>query len=213
VAAYTLLTDKRLNKTTEILRKEVNPSITLITGMELGILRPAPAGLPILVANSPDIDYPFSVIPQQLTSCGPIVRAAPPIGEVDKVLATWLSRGPTIYVNLGTHHKSTPTEALEMAKAFRTVLEKSDIVQSAEKPLQILWKLGRTPDREGRIPKPDSYTDEWAPVTDTLQAYIKQDRARITDWLVAEPKSVVESQNIVCSINHGGANSFHEALW
>ncbi|KAI6767654.1 hypothetical protein HG530_005663 [Fusarium avenaceum] len=211
VAAYTLLTDKRLKKTTEILRKQVNHSITLITGMELGILRPAPTGLPVLVANSPDIDYPFSVIPPQLTSCGPIVRASPPIREIDITLATWLSRGPTIYVNLGTHHKSTPAEALEMAKAFGMVLESSDM-QSAKKPLQILWKLGRTLDEEGRIPKPDSYTDDWAPVTDTLQAYIKQDRARITDWIVAEPKSVIESQNIICSINHGGSNSFHEAL-
>ncbi|KAF9764432.1 hypothetical protein IL306_002804 [Fusarium sp. DS 682] len=151
-------------------------------------------------------------MPPQLTSCGPIIRAAPPIAEVDSALAVWLSRGPTIYVNLGTHHKSNPTEAHEMAKAFRNVLEHADTMESMEEPLQILWKLGRLPDEQGNVPKRDSYTGEWALITDELQAYIKQGRARVTDWLVAEPKSVLESHNIVCSVNHGGANSFYEAL-
>lgn len=181
--------------------------------MELGVLRPAPPNLPILVANSPDIDYPFSIIPPQLTLCGPIIRAAPPIREVDAGLAEWLSQGSTIYVNLGTHHKSNPTEAHQMSKAFRKVLEHADTLHSAGKPLQILWKLGRVPDEEGNAPKRDTYTGEWALVTDELQAYIKSDRVRLTDWLVAEPKSVLGSQNIVCSVSHGGANSFYEALW
>ncbi|KAF4960385.1 hypothetical protein FGADI_1032 [Fusarium gaditjirri] len=202
----------RLRNTTEILRKEIDPSISLMTMMELGVLKPAPANLPILVASSPDIDYPFSIIPPQLTSCGPIIRTSPPISEVDAGLAEWLSQGPTIYVNLGTHHKASPDEAHEMSKAFRRVLERADTLHSAGKPFQILWKLGRVPDEEGNAPKQDSYTGTWALVTDELQAYIKRDRARITDWLVAEPKSVLESQSIVCSVSHGGANSFYEAL-
>ncbi|KAL7755202.1 hypothetical protein ACKLNR_014959 [Fusarium oxysporum f. sp. zingiberi] len=212
VAGYTLLTDTRLKKTTEILRDEIDPSISLMTMMELGVLRPAPPNLPILVASSPDIDYPFSIIPPQLTSCGPIIRAAPPIREVDAGLAEWLNQGSTIYVNLGTHHKSNPTEAHQMSKAFRKVLEHADTLHSAGKPLQILWKLGRVPDEEGNAPKRDTYTGEWALVTDELQAYIKSDRVCLTDWLVAEPKSVLGSQSIVCSVSHGGANSFYEAL-
>ncbi|KAF5562487.1 UDP-glycosyltransferase 84B2 [Fusarium phyllophilum] len=140
VAGYTLVTDTRLKKTTEILRAEIDPSI-----------------------------------------------------------AEWLNQGPTIYVNLGTHHKSKSTEAHEMSKAFRKVLEHADTLHSAGKPLQILWKLGRVPDEEGNVPKGDSYTGEWALVTDELQAYIKQDRVRVTDWLVAEPKSVLESRSIICS--------------
>ncbi|KAG5803554.1 hypothetical protein H9Q74_011965 [Fusarium xylarioides] len=180
--------------------------------MELGVLKPAPPNLPILVASSPDIDYPFSTIPPHLTSCGPIIRAAPPIGEADAGLAEWLSQGPTIYVNLGTHHKSKPTEAHEMSKAFRKVLEHADTLHSAGKPLQVLWKLGRVPDEKGNAPKGDSYTGKWALVTDELQAYIKQGRVRIMDWLVAEPKSVLESRSIICSVSHGGANSFYEAL-
>ncbi|KAM0391581.1 hypothetical protein ACHAPZ_011172 [Fusarium culmorum] len=212
VAGYTLLTNTRLKNATNILREKVNSSIQLMTMMELGVLKPAPANLPILVANSPDIDYPFTVIPPQLTSCGPIVRAAPPIREVDPDLAAWLSRGPTIYINLGTHHKSSPDEAHGMAKALKKVLDKSDAQESKERPLQLLWKLGRTPDEEGNAPQQDSYNGVWAPVLDELQVHIKQDKVRVTDWLVAEPKSVVESKNIVCSVNHGGANSFHEGL-
>ena len=83
-----------------------------------------------------------------------------------------------------------------------------------ERPLQVLWKLGRKPNEKlCNAVKPDSYLGDWLWVTDTLQKYIKQDRARVTDWLVAEPKSVLESKNIVCSVNHGGGNSFHEGLW
>ncbi|KAF5597195.1 UDP-glycosyltransferase 84B2 [Fusarium pseudoanthophilum] len=132
--------------------------------------------------------------------------------DVDANLGEWLSHGPTMYVNLGTHHKSNPTEAHEMSKALRKVLEYADTLHSAGRPVQILWKLGRVPDEKGNAPKRDSYTGEWALVTDELQAYIKQDRVRITDWLVAEPKSALESQNIICSVSHGGANSFYEAL-
>ncbi|KAF5982460.1 UDP-glycosyltransferase 84B2 [Fusarium bulbicola] len=189
VAGYTLLTDTRLKRTTEKLRKEIDPCITLMTMMEPGVLKPAPPNLPILVASSPDIDYPFSVVPPQLKCCGPIIRAAPPMNEADAGLAEWLSQGPTTYVNLGTHHKSNPTEAHEMSKAFRKVLEHADTLHSAGKPLQVLWKLGRLPDEEGNAPKRDSYSGEWALVTDELQAYIKRDRVRITDWLVAEPIS------------------------
>ncbi|KAF5974691.1 UDP-glycosyltransferase 84B2 [Fusarium coicis] len=193
-------------------RREIDPSILLMTMMELGVLKPAPPKLPILVASSPDIDYPFSVIPPQLTSCGPIIRAAPPIREVDANLGKWLTQGPTIYVNLGTHHKSTPAEAHEMSKALRKVLEYADTLHSAGKPVQILWKLGRVPDEEGNAPKRDSYNGEWALVTDELQAYVKQDRVRITDWLIAEPKSVLKLKSIACAVSHGGANSFFEAL-
>ncbi|KAL6914954.1 hypothetical protein FSST1_012714 [Fusarium sambucinum] len=156
--------------------------------MELGVLKPAPANLPILAANSPDIDYPYTVIPPQLTSCGPIVRVAPHIREVGPDLAAWLSRRPTIYINLGTHHKSNANEAHEMAKALKIVLDEGDAQKSKERPLRILWKLGRTADAEGNIPQRDK------------------------DWLVAGPKSVIESKSIVCFVNHGGANSFHEGL-
>ncbi|KAF4499123.1 UDP-glycosyltransferase 84B2 [Fusarium agapanthi] len=193
VAGYTLLTDTRLKKTTEILRRDIDPSIALMTMMELGVLKPAPPNLPILVVSSPNIDDQFSIIPSQLTSCGPIIR-------------------PTTYVNLGTHHKSNPIEAHEMSEAFRKVLKHADTRQSEGKTIQVLWKLGRVPDEEGNVPKGDSYTGEWALVTNELQAYIKQDRVRITDWLVAEPMSVLESKNVVCSVSHGGGNSFYEAL-
>jgi hypothetical protein len=127
VAGYTLLTNTRLKLTTEILHQKVNQSIQLMTMMELGVLKPAPATLPILVANSPDIEYPFAVIPPQLTSCGPIVRAALHIGEVDPNLAAWLNRGLTIYINLGTHHKSSPDEAYKIAKALKKVFKNNNI--------------------------------------------------------------------------------------
>ena len=56
VAGYTLVTDKRLEGATTILHKEVDKSIQVMTMMVLGVLKPAPPNLPILVANRSDID-------------------------------------------------------------------------------------------------------------------------------------------------------------
>ena len=39
-----------------------------------------------------------------------------------------------------------------------------------------------------------------------------ESHVRITDWLIAEPISILKSGGIVCSVNHGGANSYFEAV-
>jgi len=211
VAGYALLTDTRIKDITHALHRDVDPSITLITANELGVFKAPPAGLRILVANSPDIDYPFDVLPEYTIPCGPIVRAAPPVASVDPVLAEWLGRGPTVFVSLGTHLKASPAEALEMALAFRAVLDRAE--GKGRKPLQILWKLGRKPEIEGEKLERDVYDGPWKPVVDVLKPELDAGRIRITEWVTAEPKSVLESGHIVCSVNHGGASSFYEALW
>ncbi|RFU27663.1 hypothetical protein B7463_g8658, partial [Scytalidium lignicola] len=197
VVGYALLTDTRIKNTTQLLHKEVNSSITLLTANELGVLKAPPPGLRILVANSSDIDYPFAVLLSHVTPCGPIVRATPQISSVDPTLAEWLSRGPTVYVNLGTHLKVGPVEAGEMARAFRDMLDRASVLGGAgRKPLQILWKLGRKPS-----------------TSDTkLERDVYEGPVRITDWVTAEPKSVLESGDVVCSVNHGGASSFYESI-
>ncbi|KAH8816711.1 hypothetical protein F5884DRAFT_853146 [Xylogone sp. PMI_703] len=209
VVGYALLTDNRIKNTTKLLRQEIDPSISLMTANELGVLKAPPAGLRILVANSSDIDYPFAILPSHVTPCGPIVRAAPSISSVDPKLAEWLSRRPTVYVNLGTHLKANPVEAAEMAHAFKYVLDR---VEQSEKPLQILWKLGRKPDPDGAVPQRDVYEGQWKGVVDILRSELEGEKIRITDWVTAEPKSVLESGHVVCSVNHGGASSFNEAI-
>src|SRR6266699_2584578 len=119
VVGYALLSDTRIKGIIWRLREEVAPSITLMTVNELGVPKTPPPGLPILIANSPDIDYPFSVLPPHITPCGPIVYAAPLVGGMDPASTEWLSRGLTVYINLGTNLKLGPEEASEMARAFR----------------------------------------------------------------------------------------------
>jgi hypothetical protein len=36
---------------------------------------------------------------------------------------------------------------------------------------------------------------------------------RIESWLKAEPGAIIESGHVICSVNHGGANSWNEGIW
>ena len=53
-----------------------------MTANELRVLKAAPLGLRILCSSSPELDYPFSVLPTHIVPCGPIVRAVRSIGDV-----------------------------------------------------------------------------------------------------------------------------------
>ncbi|KAH8662478.1 hypothetical protein BX600DRAFT_513309 [Xylariales sp. PMI_506] len=214
VVAYAVLSDTSIKNTTELLRQKVSPTITVLTANELGVLKAPPPDLRILVANSADIDYPFDILPPHIIPCGPIVRAVPPIHSVDHELANWLNSGPTVYVNLGTHLKASPEEATEMASAFRDILDQAGRFTDDKRhqSLQILWKLGRKAGRDGSKPEKDVYEGPWRAVVDVLRPELESGRVRITDWVGAEPKSIVESGQVICSVNHGGANSFYEAL-
>jgi hypothetical protein len=150
-------------------------------------------------------------MPAHLVACGPVVRAMAGLGA-DDPLRGWLARGPTVYVNLGTHLKADPTQAAEMAEAFRHVLDKAAVVMGGERKLQILWKLGRKAGVGEKLGG-DSFEGPWKTALDPLRSEVEEGRVRITDWVEAEPKSILESGGVTCSVNHGGANSFYEALW
>ncbi|PKS13400.1 hypothetical protein jhhlp_000171 [Lomentospora prolificans] len=209
VAGYALVTDTRIKEITRILHHEVDPTVNLITANELGVLKSPPPGIRILVANSPDLDYHFDFFPDYIVPCGPIIRPTDPVAAADPDLAAWLDRGPTVYVNLGTHLKATPTEATEMAHAYRAVLDYAR--EHNLGPLQILWKIGRK-HVDGEKLEQDNFDGSWKPVLDTLRPELDAGRMRLTDWVTVEPGSVLQSGRIVCSIHHGGASSFYEAL-
>ncbi|KAF7552237.1 hypothetical protein G7Z17_g4454 [Cylindrodendrum hubeiense] len=209
VAAYMLLTSQRVKKATAYLKEHVDKDIEIITASELGVLKPAPLGLRILVAITPELDYPFDILPSHVVPCGPIVRASPDIASSDSSLAAWLSQRPTLYVNLGSHLEMNRAEALEMASAFRVLLAKVDESgQSAAAGLQILWKIKL----KGADAAEDIQNDIYKTIHKILGLEQNEDRIRLTDWVTAEPKSVLESGRIICSVNHGGASSFNEAL-
>jgi hypothetical protein len=178
---------------------------------DLGLTSAPEEGLKILVSNSEDIDFPLEVIPKYTIPCGPILRAAAPIATVDPELATWLQRRPTILVNLGTHMHYTLEKAKELAYAFRIFLDRV-VANGQGVEYQILWKMPRLLTEEDD-PDNTNFAGRWLEFTEILGSEIENDRARILHWLTAEPKSIMESGDIVCSVSHGGANSFHEALW
>ncbi|KAK4034463.1 hypothetical protein C8A01DRAFT_49169 [Parachaetomium inaequale] len=193
VAAYALLTNPRIRATTAHLRRHTNnPNLSLMTANEMGVLRAPPAGLRVLCAISSDLDYPLSIIPPHLVPCGPIVRA---VGPVEGPLREWLARGRTLYVNLGTHLRADVVEAGEMAGALRDVLDRAEAVGYGR--LQVLWKLGRKKTVGGEEVERDRFEGKWQGVCDVLRPEIEDGRVKVTDWVDAEPKAVLESGGVV----------------
>ncbi|WVW78305.1 hypothetical protein I302_100259 [Kwoniella bestiolae CBS 10118] len=79
-------------------------------------------------------------------------------------------------------------DAMEMYRSIRILLDvRTDI--------QVIWKLVKL----GEYEIPDSGSSE--------------DRLRIVEWLSADPISILKDGNIICFVNHGGSNSYHEALY
>lgn len=158
-----------------------------------------PKGLKIILPSNAAVDFPFSVVPSHIVSCGPIVRPAPPVEEVDPDLAAWLKRRPTVYVNLGTHASYDDDTAAQLAGALRVLLVEG---KKKGEELQVLWKLKKQ-------------EEDKQPGFTTLLALIGpewKDHVRIVEWLHAEPISILESGSVICSVNHGGANSYFEAV-
>lgn len=78
-----------------------------------------------------------------------------------------------------------------MAIALAVVLSNTEV--------QVLWKFN----------KADNYNDDFfAP----LETFYAQGRLRLTNWLTADPFSLLDTGNIAVSINHGGSNSYQEAV-
>ena len=138
----------------------------------------------------PEIDFPF-FIPQNITTAGPILLPARPVYETDPELATWLQRGPTVLVNLGTHAKICSEDARELASGLRIVLDRCP-------NLQVLWKL-----------KFKGSLDEI--ILSVLNKELASNQVRITPWLTADPHAILQTTQIICSVHHSGGNSFYEA--
>ncbi|KAI9568646.1 hypothetical protein HD554DRAFT_2021909 [Boletus coccyginus] len=145
-----------------------------------------------------EIDFPFSVIPEQLLLCGPIVIPFDPLEETDPALMKWLDNGPTVLVNLGSHVISNENLAREMASSFRILLDYHD--QQGSQKIQVLWKV-----------KADG--DIQSVIDEVIGKEINEGKVRVVAWLNAEPISVLQHPNVICTVHHGGANSFYEGIW
>ena len=133
--------------------------------------------------------------------CGPFVLpVSSTVEETDPELAQWLSagKGRTVLINLGTHAVSDPGMAENLAKGISAAIQHE---RDQGRAIQVLWKL-----------KLGTGMDE---VNKILQAELGNEmqagRLRVVDWLTVDPLALLKEGNVVCSVHHGGANSFYES--
>ncbi|KAK7421821.1 hypothetical protein QQX98_002037 [Neonectria punicea] len=168
----------------------------------------------VLLSSRLEVDFPtldLANVPRaymgKLIGCGPILRAAAPLAESDASLAKWMKGGPVVTINLGTVCQVSEDEAVEMARSLRQLLDEGAKRGGNWSEMRILWKLKKDP---GRGPK--YHADRGSALFDVLGKEIEADRVRIMDWIVAEPNSILNTGDVVCSVTHGGASSFFDAL-
>ncbi|KAL4820097.1 hypothetical protein BDW67DRAFT_172886 [Aspergillus spinulosporus] len=151
---------------------------------------------PLLIASRPEIDFPC-FLPDSIASCGPILRPCDPIEEGCPELAEWLSRGPTVLVNLGSNVCFDRDQTSKFADGLRMLLD-------ARPDVQVLWKL-----------KPNRKVESafWIPeAMEEIFDEVLAGRVRIEEWLPVEPICILGSGQICCMVHHGGANSYNEAI-
>jgi hypothetical protein len=146
--------------------------------------------VPWITQSLPETDYPM-IIPPNVTTCGPIYLSLAPVSKRDPDLASWLTRAPTVLINLGTHTDYNETDATAMVGGIRTLLDNTDA--------QVLWKFNK------RHPYNDDFLSP-------LKKELASKRVVMQKWINAEPASLLESGNVILAVHHGGSNSFHEAI-
>ncbi|KAK4450019.1 family 1 glycosyltransferase [Podospora aff. communis PSN243] len=179
--------------------------LKIVTGVDLILQDLAPVDK-LIVACEERLDFPFlyegmspdgslpSPWREKMVRVGPIVRPARSVREVDGELDAWLKRGKVVLVALGTHVGVTAEEARELGRGLRVVLDAG---------LRILWKVKAVEGERGAV--------EGA-VREVLGREMDGDRVRVVGWLEAEPPAVLATGRVVCSVHHGGANSYYEAV-
>lgn len=163
---------------------------------DLGSFTPWVEKIPILTPMLKELDLPMN-IPSNVHNCGPILTASPPLETTDPELLEWLMKRPTVLIVLGTHFEAYTETVQEQARGLQILLQRSPDVQ-------VLWKLKR----EASSEKTGQQSLE-----DIIGTEIKNDRIRICSWLKADPVSILASGHVICSVHHGGANSYFEAAW
>ena len=173
---------------------------TLRRSLALENLSPRPQpGVKYICPALTEIDYPFAVVPEEILLCGPIIMPFDPLEESDPALMKWLGNAPTTLINLGSHVFSNEELTREMSRALRILLDYHNNKRESSK-IQVLWKVRA----DGDIQKI---------IDEILGKDIEEGRVRVVTWLCVEPVSILQHPNVVCTVHHGGANSFYEGVW
>ncbi|ODN75856.1 hypothetical protein L202_05848 [Cryptococcus amylolentus CBS 6039] len=140
----------------------------------------------IMCMSTPEAEIP-AVYPPGVICCGPILQHSKPLQEVNEKMYEWVMAKPTVLIVLGSHFVTSEEYANKVMAALNVLLD-------ARPDIQVLWKVRK--DCEFEIAG-------WKE---------KEDRVKVVQWLEADPIAILETGNIVCFVNHGGSNSYHEAL-
>lgn len=141
-----------------------------------------------------DAEIPYHV-PAHHRPVGPMILSMALATEQDPELAAWLTKAPTLIINMGSIFTWDKVYITQMALALRKVLDATDV--------QVLWKLQK---RAGF--HEDDVKAALAPLADEVQG----DRIRLVPWIKADPAAIMETGNVVLAVHHGGASSFYEPL-
>lgn len=115
-----------------------------------------------------------------------------PVGDIDAELAQWLSRRPTVIINLGSLFRYDESSANSMLGAIEILLQRVPGVQ-------VLWKMS-------------ALQDEVVWVGKLKKQLAVEGRVRVEEWISAEMAAVLASETVIAAVHHGGASSYHEAI-
>lgn len=150
-----------------------------------------------LTPSLPFLDWPME-IPDNVVGCGPITLPTDLTHVTQSDICQWLKQGPTVLINLGSLYTTTADKAAEIAFAVKIFLS-----QPSRHGVQVLWKLG-------------NYRSETQQLLDVSRAILQDlcdaGRVRIVQWLDVDPVALLSTGHIVCTVHHGGANSWFEGL-
>ncbi|KAK4225652.1 hypothetical protein QBC38DRAFT_482415 [Podospora fimiseda] len=214
LSIYYFITDARFYKTIKEI-SELTGGVKVVGMQHLTapITKPenAEKRTKVLVGCSREVDFPLEFIPDHIIPCGSIVRAVKPVLEVDPELDAWLKKGPTVFLALGSHIELTEKEALEVAGAFRFLFDAVDAkavdeIGGVQGKLQVYWKLQK------REVDGEYGWDKGSKIWKVLAREMDSDRVRIIKWVKPEPAAVLQTGSVVCVANHGGANSYYDAI-
>lgn len=130
--------------------------------------------------------------PDHIHGSGPFLLPSEPVEVVDPALAMWIKKGPLVLINRGSHLTFSDKTARNMARGIA-------ILRKARPEVRVLWKCRKEADVS------DATFAE-------LQEAIDSDMIRITTWLKPDPLAILRTGNVICFVNHGGANSWAESL-
>lgn len=81
----------------------------------------------------PEASLPVANVPANVTAVGALLLDSGPAAQQDAALVGWMSREPTVVVNLGSLFTYSEERATTMAAAVRWLLENTEF--------QVVWKM------------------------------------------------------------------------